>query len=98
MDVQPSHPFFALVGHSGELHWNDAAVAYITLYHRLSKGASLEEAISAMRAAAGEIGFVFEFWRQAQERLFSIPARGRRVYDDRSQRTPLNFLLFYVVD
>ncbi len=52
-------PFLALVGHISEATWSDAAVAYVTFYHLLFKGESLEKAVDGMRAASGDPCFMF---------------------------------------
>jgi hypothetical protein len=50
-------PFGLLVGSLSQVAWADAAVAYVAFYHRLFKGASMYEAVEAMKSASGEFGF-----------------------------------------
>lgn len=64
-------PFGLLVGSLSQVAWADAAVAYVAFYHRLFKGASVHDAINAMKSASGESGFavfdasaVRESWRK----------------------------------
>lgn len=51
--------FWALVGHPGDVNWTDAAVAYVTFYHRFFKGASVPDSVDAMRFASGDTRFLF---------------------------------------
>lgn len=53
------HPFFGLVGHPDAAQWADAAVAYTSFYHRLFKGATIDEAVEAMRVASGDQRFMW---------------------------------------
>ena len=58
-DNEPS--FYALVGNTHSTTWADSAVAYINFYHRLFKGASVEESVMAMRSGSGDNNFDFQF-------------------------------------
>jgi hypothetical protein len=58
MTAQNELPFSALVGNSDEADWSDAAIAYITFYHLLFKGLSLEKAVEAMKIASDDHNFV----------------------------------------
>ena len=53
------HPFWGLVGHPDSAEWADAALAYTTFYHRLFKGANVDEAVIAMHAASGDARFMW---------------------------------------
>jgi hypothetical protein len=46
--------FHVLVGSTDTVTWDDSAVAF---YHRLFKGAQIDEAVEAMKAASGHDGF-----------------------------------------
>ena len=61
-------PFNLLASHYGKPSWGDAAVGFVALYHRLFKESTLPDAISAMRAASGDEGFVLEVGSQVQAR------------------------------
>lgn len=50
-------PFLALVGHPESAWWSDAAVGFVAFYHRLRKGASIFDAVKAMKCASGDQGF-----------------------------------------
>jgi hypothetical protein len=50
-------PFWGIAGHSGTALWSDSAIAFVAFYHRMFKGASVEEAQAAMRAASGDTQF-----------------------------------------
>ena len=58
MHTEAIPPFWALVGHVGSPFWNDAAVGFVTFYHHLFKGHGIPECVGAMRAAAGDVGFM----------------------------------------
>lgn len=45
-------PFMAMVGSAGKPQWAETAVGYATLYHHLKTGASMPDAVQAMRAAS----------------------------------------------
>jgi hypothetical protein len=55
------HPFYALVGNNGSPTWADSAIAFMVFYHRFFAGASIEDAIEAMRMASGDQHFVGHF-------------------------------------
>ena len=54
MHTDSEIPFFALVGHPESPTWSDAAVAFVTFYHRFFKGAHISDAVSAMQVASGD--------------------------------------------
>ena len=58
MHTDADKPFWALVGNCESAQWSDAAVAFVTFYHRLFKGAALDTAVSAMRIASGDDNFM----------------------------------------
>ncbi|PHQ59085.1 MAG: hypothetical protein COC03_06985 [Robiginitomaculum sp.] len=58
MNEDTDKPFWALIGNSKSTQWNDAAVAYITFYHQLFKGRSLEIIVNAMKIASGDSNFM----------------------------------------
>lgn len=61
MHQESDHPFWALVGNSTEALWADAAVAYITFYHSFFKGLTVQDCVSKMKIASGDLNFmVFE--------------------------------------
>lgn len=47
-------PFRSLIGPVETVTFADSAVAFITFYHQLSKGAPIEHAVEVMRVASGE--------------------------------------------
>jgi len=50
-------PFFGLVSHIGTPNWADAAVAFVTFYHRFFKNSLVPDAVEAMKVASGDNGF-----------------------------------------
>lgn len=58
MHEDQDHPFWALIGNSGEALWADAAVAYITFYHLFFKGVAIDECVSRMRLASNDQRFM----------------------------------------
>lgn len=58
-DHEPS--FYALVGNTHSTTWGDSAAAYNAFYHRLFKGASVEQSVEAMRSASGDNNFDFQY-------------------------------------
>ena len=50
-------PFLGIIGHSGQVAWDAASVAYVTFYHRLIIGDSIGTAIYAMQQATGDNQF-----------------------------------------
>lgn len=50
-------PFRSLIGPVDTVTFADSAVAFITFYHQLSKGAPIEHAVEVMKAASGEEHF-----------------------------------------
>lgn len=57
MQADAESPFFGMVGHTGTPPWSDAAVAFVTFYHRFFKGSPVPDAVKAMAIAAGDNGF-----------------------------------------
>ncbi|TWU61111.1 hypothetical protein V7x_54230 [Crateriforma conspicua] len=70
-------PFFALVGHPDSAMWSDAAVGFSAFYHRLSKGASLPDAVVAMKAASGDDRFDLRLGTDVQQFFISFMANYR---------------------
>ena len=54
------HPYFGFIGNYAKPTWSDTAVAYLAFYHRLSKGATIAEAVEAMKSASGDDLWVCE--------------------------------------
>lgn len=54
-------PFYALIGNTDSTTWADSAVAYITFYHLLFKGLSVESCVNSMKIASGDKNFDFQF-------------------------------------
>lgn len=73
-------PFFALVGHPESAAWSDSAIAFVTFYHRMSRGTNLVEAVEAMRVASGDSRFSFTIGQTVQQG-FSEYLRQRRLDD-----------------
>lgn len=59
MHEEDAQPFWALIGNSGSPTWADAAVAYVTFYHQLFKGSTVENAVAAMQVASGDNNFAY---------------------------------------
>lgn len=55
------HPYFCIIGTPEKPTWADTCVAFTCLYHRLNKGAHINEAVEAMRKAAGVESFFVEW-------------------------------------
>jgi hypothetical protein len=53
-------PFFALVGCGDKPTWAETAVAYATLYHQLSRGEHVTQAVNAMCVASGNENFFLQ--------------------------------------
>lgn len=56
----PSLPFCALVANTDEPRWSSTAVGYAAFYHRLLLGASVRDAVEAMKVASGDPNWVFD--------------------------------------
>lgn len=67
---------WALVGPLAEASWSDSAIAYTAFYHRFFKGASIEDAVAAMRAAAGTETFTLIHGEHLRESWRSFAAQG----------------------
>ena len=65
------YPFSALVGSSSEPEWSDTVAGFLAFYHRSRKGASLDDAVVAMRAASGHNEFQLHFAVEARERYLA---------------------------
>lgn len=59
MERSSGHTFGVLVSNTAEVSWADAAVAYVTFYHRLFRHSTVAEATDAMRSASGDQNFVW---------------------------------------
>ena len=57
MHLGNDHLFWALVGNSGSVAWNDAAVAYVSFYHLFFKGISIFDCVEAMKRASYDHNF-----------------------------------------
>lgn len=49
--------FWALIGHTDSVDWADAAIAYVTFYHRFFKGHTVAACVEAMKVASGDSRF-----------------------------------------
>ena len=76
-------PFFALVGHPDSAAWGDSAIGFATFYHRLRAGATIFEAVEAMKAASGDHQFVAFGGANIQENYarFLREARTQEILD-----------------
>jgi hypothetical protein len=63
-DNSTDNPFYALVGSSNKVSWPDAAVAYVTFYHLLFKGISIDECVEKMKLASHNNDF--GVWRGSE--------------------------------
>lgn len=61
------YPYFCLIGTPEKPTWSDTCVAFTTLYHRISKGAHVNEAVEAMRMASGHNSFFVEWAENSKE-------------------------------
>lgn len=75
-DNSTDYPFYALVGSNNEVYWEDAAVAYITFYHLLFKGISIDDCVDKMKLASHNNDFgvrrgseIKETWQRIIERV-----------------------------
>jgi hypothetical protein len=57
MKTSPPHPFFGLIGPTQEISIADTAIAFLTFYYRLSKGADVLTALEAMKISSGNVNF-----------------------------------------
>jgi hypothetical protein len=76
VDNSTDNPFYALVGSSNKVSWQDAAVAYVTFYHLLFKGISIDECVEKMKLASHNNDFgvwrgseIKETWQRIIERV-----------------------------
>jgi hypothetical protein len=76
VDNSTDNPFYALVGSSNKVSWQDAAVAYVTFYHLLFKGISVDECVKKMKLASNNNDFgvwwgseIKETWQRIIERV-----------------------------
>lgn len=60
-------PFCALVGHPESATWSDSAIAFVTFYHRISKGATFTMAVEAMKVASGDDRFILSVGKAVQQ-------------------------------
>lgn len=82
MSEKAAIPFLALIGHDDEVILGDAAIAYAAFYHRLFKGATIPEAVEAMKKASGDDRFMYiagpdarRIWKQEITRAQAQEAR-----------------------
>lgn len=73
----PDEPFMAVIGSSTKPSWTDTAAAYLTFYHHLQFGDSLESAVEAMKVASGHDSFTMSTAREM--RIVKIADLVRRV-------------------
>lgn len=64
-------PFLAIVGHPGKPTWSETAVGYTTLYHQLSRGANIVDAVHAMCIASGNSNFILNHSDQIQQKYLA---------------------------
>ncbi len=67
MDQKDEPPFFALISHAKKPTWSDAAVGFLSFYHRMAKGTHVSEALKAMQMASGDDGFRYILGSAAKE-------------------------------
>jgi hypothetical protein len=70
-------PFFALIGHHETAAISDLAVGFVTFYHLLKKGTSIEMAVDAMRSASGDFKFQCVYGDSVQRDWFAFLERQR---------------------
>lgn len=58
MHENTDKPFWALIGNSNSAQWDDAAVAYVTFYHQIFKGETVEKSVDIMKIASGDDNFM----------------------------------------
>ena len=71
-------PFYGLIGHTETPVWSDAAVAFVTFYHRFFKGTPVVEAVKAMRTASGDDLFREVLANDVREAWIKIVNRNRQ--------------------
>ncbi|MCY1704543.1 hypothetical protein [Pannonibacter sp. SL95] len=60
MTLEAERPFFACGGSLSDVHWHDALVGFITFYHHLFTGSTIQNAVDAMKIASTHNDFFFE--------------------------------------
>lgn len=71
-DGDEPHPYLVMVGNFGSPTWSDTAVAYLTFYHLLSKGHKIVDAVGAMGASSGDLGWIVETAEEAKQGYLSF--------------------------
>lgn len=66
-DGDGPHPYYSMVGNCGKPTWSDAAVAYSSFYHLLSKGYNVFDAVEGMKAASGDGNWIVEIAEQLKQ-------------------------------
>jgi hypothetical protein len=77
-------PFYALVGSSQKPEWSETAVAFTVFYHRLAKGAHVNEAVMAMNVATGCNHFHVE-WAENSKKFYAEFLRTQNLLTSQSQ-------------
>lgn len=60
-------PYYAIIGCGSKPTWAEAAIAYATLYHHVSQGEYIFEAVKKMRVASGKEDFYVKVATEAQQ-------------------------------
>lgn len=66
-DGDEPHPYLVMVGNHGSPTWSDTAVAYLTFYHLLAKGHTINEAVDAMGVSSGDLRWIVETAEEAKQ-------------------------------
>jgi hypothetical protein len=64
---ESERPYVALISTPEEPTWSETAVAYATLYHHISLGKSIWDAVQHMKAASGHQTFLVEMAQHSRE-------------------------------
>jgi hypothetical protein len=75
-------PYGFIVANLGKPTWAEAAVAYAAFYHYLAAGQPIPDAISAMKAASGNDGFVCESAQASYESFIEYLKNSRETQEE----------------
>jgi hypothetical protein len=62
-------PFYAILSHNGAVSWADSALGFSIFYHRMNTGTNWGDALEAMQAATGSMGFDMRLSTDAKNRI-----------------------------
>lgn len=68
-EAKGSLPFRIIVSHNDEPYWSDTVVGFLAFYRRYAAGDKIRDAVNAMKAASGSIGFDSAFGKRVREQF-----------------------------